>query len=54
MLSLLTPTQHASTTSSDDVKQLEKKIDDLQNEVGYLTAIVRAIVQYLGVEVNGD
>ena len=50
---LLTPTQHAPTTSTDGVERLEKKIDDLQNEVGHLTAIVRAIMQHLGVEVSG-
>ena len=50
----LTPTQHAPTTSTDDVEWLEKKIDDLQNEIGHLTAMVHAIMQHLGIEVSGD
>ena len=50
----VTPTQHAPTTSTDDVEWLEKKIDDLQTKVGHLTAIVRAIMQHRGVEVSGD
>ena len=48
------PTQHAPTPSTNDVERLEKKIDDLQSEVGHLTAMVRAIMQHFGVEVSGD
>ena len=51
---LLTPTQSGPTTSTDDVEWLEKKIDDLHNELGHLIAIVCAIMQHLGVEVNDD
>ena len=50
---LLTSTQHAPTTSIDDVEWLEKNIDDLQNEVGHLTTMMHAIMQHLGVEVSG-
>ena len=53
MLPSLIPTQHAPTTLTDDVEQLENKIDGLQNEVGHLTAMVHAIMQHLGVEVSG-
>ena len=49
----LTLTQHAPITSIDDVEQLEKKINNLQNEVGHLVAMVLAIMQHLGVEVSG-
>ena len=48
------PTQHAPTTSIDNIEWLEKKIDDLQNEISHLTAMVRAIMQHFGVEVSGD
>ena len=48
------PPSLAPTPSTDDVERLEKKIDDLQSEVGHLTAMVRAIMQHFGVEVSGD
>ena len=51
---LLTPKQYASTTSTDDVERLEKKKDDLQNEVSHFILMVCAIMQHLGVEVSGD
>ena len=50
----LTPMQHAPTTSTNDVEQLEKKIDDLQNEIGHLTGMVCAIMQHLSAKVSGD
>ena len=33
---------------------LERKIDDLQTELGHLTWMVRAIMQHLGVKVGRD
>ena len=48
------PTQHAPTPSTDDVERLEKKKDDLQNEVSHFILMVCAIMQHLGVEVSGD
>ena len=46
------PTQHAPTTSTNDMELLERKIDDLRTKVGDLTMIVCAIMQHLGVEVS--